>query len=236
MSDTKLLRYLNREPRAGNPHGHIVILSDSKGRYLRNVRHNFREFNIHFEGKSGLRLFQGLYWLKDNISDLINHFGYIQLHVWLGTCDLTLKSKDHQLVLRWVEDDACYRYMLRQIESYCQFLSNYPNVKLIFLQVPPFSIVRWHNKKGLLVTDQTKQDDLTLFRRISYINELIESVNDRHMVSSVRFKLDLVQEKKAKNKDSRKSISYKQYLDGIHPNELLSKVWLKRIWERALLN
>ena len=102
--------------------------------------------------------------------------------------------------------------------------------------MPPFSIVLWHNKKGLLVTDQTKQDDLTLFERINYINELIESVNDRHMVSSVRFKLDLVPEKKAKNKDGRKSISYKQYLDGIHPNELLSKVWLKRIWERALLN
>ena len=56
------------------------------------------------------------------------------------------------------------------------------------------------------------------------------------MVSSVRFKLDLIQEKKEHNKEGRKSVTYRQFIDGIHPNELLAKVWLKRIWERALLN
>ena len=137
MSETKLNKYLLRPVRLGTPQGQLVLLSDSKGRYLRNELHSFPEFNIHFEGRPGLRLFQGLYWLQGNISHLIECYGPLQLYIWLGTCDLTLKQKDKQLTLRWDDDDVCFQYIFRQIENYYSFASCYPYVKLVFLQVPP---------------------------------------------------------------------------------------------------
>lgn len=155
------------------------------------------------------------------------------MYIWLGTCDLTAKASNHSLVLRNEDGDDCYRYVFNQIERYYRLVAPLQKVKLIFLQIPPYSIVRWHTNRNIPITDGNKVDDLVLYRRVCYINEYIDTINDRDMVSSVRFRLDLCQERKATNKEGRKSISYSQYLDGIHPNEHLSKVWLKRIMERA---
>ena len=88
--------------------------------------------------------------------------------------------------------------------------------------MPPYSIVRWNLAKGLPVTEKSGSDDLALFKSVCYINEFVDYINDRHMVSSVRFKLDLIQEKKEHNKEGRKSVTYRQFFDGIHPNELLA--------------
>ena len=234
MSDAKLSGYLKRQIKSGSIHGQLIVLSDSKGRYVKDVQYTLPGFDIRFEGRSGFRLFQGLNWLKANLQSLVTLYSHITLNVWLGTCDLTVKKQNHQLALRFVDDDCCYRFVISQIEKYYQLIASYPTVRLVFLQIPPYSIVRWHECKGLPVTKGTKEDDLILFRRINYINEFIDLVNDRHGVSSVRFRLDLYQEKKRPNHPARKSITYKQTLDGIHPNSLLSQVWLKRIVERAI--
>ena len=42
--------------------------SDCKGRYLNDVLHHFPDFNVHFEGRSGLRLSHGLYFLESNVN------------------------------------------------------------------------------------------------------------------------------------------------------------------------
>ena len=136
MSDAKLIRYLKRPLRSGTIQGQLVILTDSKGKYLRNVQHTFPNFNIRFEGRSGLRLVQGLNWLQIHIKGLIEHYGLINLNVWLGTCDLTCKAQDNQLSLRYTEDDDCYRYVIRQIERYYQLTAQYSEVRLVFLQIP----------------------------------------------------------------------------------------------------
>ncbi|MCG8049519.1 MAG: hypothetical protein JAY66_28240 [Candidatus Thiodiazotropha taylori] len=213
-------------------------MTDSKGRYLQGVQHALVLPNIpiQFLGRSGLRLAQGLNLLKDNIHGIIKSASFTHLYVWLGTCDLTTKAADHSLHLRNRNDDDCYRYVFTQIQRFYQLTAHYKEVKLVFLQIPPYSIVRWHENKCRPVTQGNKQDDLILFRRICYINEFIDTINDSHMVSSVRFKLDLFQEKKTRNRKGRKSVTYSHYLDGIHPNNQLSMVWLKRIVERAFIN
>ncbi|MES9880802.1 MAG: hypothetical protein ABW185_07985 [Sedimenticola sp.] len=107
---------------------------------------------------------------------------------------------------------------------------------MVFLEIPPYSMVHWYITKGLVVTDGLKAQDLELFERICMINDFIREKNDRFAVQSPRFKLDLLNTRKTAGKASRKSISFKHYLDGVHPDQLLSKVWLKRVIERFHLN
>ena len=128
----------------------------NKGRYLKDIPHHFPDFNVHFEGRSGSRLSHGLYFLEFNISALIKQFGYIKLYVWVGSCDLTFKEKNDHLSLRWLEDDSCYWCMFGQLEKHCRFVFFLST----FLQVPQYSIVRWHTKDGLHVTEQQKQISL----------------------------------------------------------------------------
>ena len=100
----------------------------------------------------------------------------------------------------------------------------------MFLTIPPYSIVRWDKSRNIPVTDQTKSDDLVLYHRISLINDFIIQCNDRHGVQSPVFKLDLLNDRKRAGKEVRKSITFRQYLDGVHP-----EVWLKRIVEMTVI-
>ena len=80
-----------------------------------------------------------------------------------------------------------------------------------------------------------KSDDLVLYHRISLIKDFIIQCNDRRGVQSPVFKLDLLNDRKRAGKEVRKSITFRQYLDGVHPGELLAEVWLKRIVEMTVI-
>lgn len=240
MTDAKLKRYLQRELHAKEIKNDLILLTDSKGNYLqRHLTKYSTDFpaisKIHFESHSGRNLVQGLYWLQANIQRLLTCFNKLSIYVWLGTCDLTYK-RGRYIYLQHRSDELCCSYISHIIERYYSFLASYSTVTVVFLYIPPYSIVHWNLKKGLPVSDNTRADDLILYNRVCLVNDFIRYCNDRRDVESPRFHLDLRNERKVAGKETRKSITYKKYLDGIHPDELLAEVWLKRIIERASLN
>ena len=237
MSDSKLHKYIERPFKTGCVGRKLFLLTDSKGKYLLDHIQKIEKIahvSILHDCQSGRRLFHGFNWLQQN-RDLLRKFETsIILAIWLGTCDLTCK-RGKSLALRHSTDEDCYDYVRRQIERYLQFFAWYPQLRVVFLTIPPYSIVRWDKSRHIPVTDQTKSDDLVLYHRICLINDFIIQCNDRRGVQSPVFKLDLLNDRKRAGKEVRKSITFRQYLDGVNPGELLAEVWLKRIVEMTVI-
>lgn len=228
MSENSLKKFLNRPSPFPPTNQKVVVLSDSKGRYLEKNRQP--QWNVKFYYKSGRRLAEGLYWLRGNIRYLNRANDTVHLYVWLGTCDLTRKVGS-QLELRHSSLEECYSCVTQQICRFYRLVSQYPSIKIIFLEIPPYSMVQWHQTKHVVVDDSLHRQEFELYKRICLVNEFIQEKNDSLHVISPRFKLDLTNIRKAAGKESRRSISFRHYIDGIHPSDLLSVVWLKRIIE-----
>lgn len=54
----------------------------------------------------------------------------------------------------------------------------FTTVKIEILVIPPYSVVSWISKKGAKISKAYYKQHLELLRRISVINEYIQSVND----------------------------------------------------------
>lgn len=126
--------------------------------------------------------------------------------------------------------------MSEQVNIYYRLTARYRNVKLVFLEIPPYSMVSWYVSEGLSIPESLHVQDRELFERTCYVNDFIRTKNDACQVQSPRFKLDLIKTRTATGKSIRSSVTFNQYLDGIHPNPLLARVWMKRIAERICLD
>lgn len=229
MSTSKLRKYLDHPIKSRRVEQRVILLSDSKGRYLAPYAES--GWDVDIVSKSGCTIPEGFYWLNRNIDRLLQRHGSFTLCVWLGTCDLTQKV-GKTLSLRHNTVENCLKQVTNQIGRFYQLLANYPRVNIVFLEIPPYSLVQWFRSKGLVSVTDLLVQDLQLAERIDLVNEFIRQENYRRSVWSPKFKLDLVNYRKTAGGSSRKGICFRNYLDGVHPDPLLSKVWLKRIVEQ----
>lgn len=230
MSENRLQKYIERPLSfPGRLRKQPILISDSKGNYLKNHSDLFDQYGyfVDFQCRSGARFGDYLSWLNYNLDKKVRQYGNIILYVWLGTCDLTFR-KGRFIDLRHNNDSIAVSYLKHQINRYCEFVSNYPTVSLVFLEIPPYSIISWNRSRGHRDPTSFHSQDLILYERICLVNEYIKEVNRLSSVVSPRFNLDLLKYRKTKG-HSRRSISYSPYKDGIHPNVILARVWMKRI-------
>ena len=69
-----------------------VLLSDSKGFYLKGqVRANPERF-IEFWGNRGDNSDDSLNFLRNHLASEVQRLQHISLFIWIGTCDLTTKN------------------------------------------------------------------------------------------------------------------------------------------------
>ena len=108
---------------------------------------------IVFECTSGARFVDYYYWLQRMFSRKVRQYG----HCWLGTCDVTHfiesdsveKRKRHKFIeLRHKPDNEAVQYLIYQINRYLRLISRFPTVKIIFLEIPPYSIRKWNETEG----------------------------------------------------------------------------------------
>ena len=96
MSLSQLQKYLKENPvtvPSTNQKRTLIIVSDSKGKYLKRCVQNIvPEKNIVFEFKGGRTTKQAVDYICSNIDYYIHRYGSILLVLWTGTCDLTKKS------------------------------------------------------------------------------------------------------------------------------------------------
>lgn len=227
-----------------------ILLSDSKGNYLKGHSDLIEQFGytIDFQCKGGARFQDQLAWLKRNLVNKIRQYGKIVLYVWLGTCDLTYKQVTYDelpqqtnrsrqiryrkvtyIDLRHDSDSAAVAYFQSQISSYSSFLSAFPTVKVVFLEVPVYSIVEYNKHLRVPNPDSFHDNDILLRDRIAVVNDVIRQVNSCSDVQTPRFKRDLLRSRKEAGGSERSSLSFSPYKDGIHPDFDLARCWMKKI-------
>jgi hypothetical protein len=74
-----------REPPSGKRTHQPIILTGSKGNYLKTYACHDVEEQIVWLPKSGAKIEDTTQWLKSNISKKIINYGDIWLYVWMGT-------------------------------------------------------------------------------------------------------------------------------------------------------
>lgn len=205
-----------------------VLLSDSKGYYLKDEVSTELESTIKFRCKRGRKTKDAIDWFKQSVDSELKRYPKIHLYVWLGTCDLTVKS--HRFIsLRSVSDETV-NYLEQQFQKLINFTSKLKNVEVTFLEIPVYSITKWNESRRAKELSDFKEQDKILESQINRLNEKIRILNRQTTYRSPKFSLDLLRNRKTnKGKKSTYYYNFELYNDGIHPCKTLSKLWLKQL-------
>ena len=114
----------------------------------------------------------------------------------------------------------------RKIRDLCL---RYSNVKVSFLHVPYYSIEKWNGIKGHPNPSSFKEADKILTYYIDCINDFITDLNTDLGTYSPSFNEDIRRSRKSVRGKQRYSINFKSLPDGIHPDKMLAKSWLKSL-------
>lgn len=233
MSDRRLNReilHLRPDPLI-QPSRTPVLLSDSKGSYLKDQVTINPETFIKFWCKSGATAEDRLQYLKQNLEAHIETYTNITLFVWLGTCNLTSKKSEGYIELTSKDNSAAYQ-LIETLKELYHFVRQYgSSVKLVFLHIPLYSITRYNSFLEHPNPETFAEQDFMLGQQIDIVNNYIDDTNRVLHSYSPKFSQDLQKAKRNSVFSLRTKYSYNfnLYKDGIHPLPLLAKLWLARI-------
>ncbi|MEW8544374.1 MAG: hypothetical protein AB2693_12640, partial [Candidatus Thiodiazotropha sp.] len=206
------------------------ILTDSKGDYLSRHISNRVENNIVWWTKKGRTSSEGLNWLVQNFDRIQRRHKHLCIYIWLGTCDLTVKSGKY--VSLQENADESYRKLIGNLKSLSRFAED-KHFKIVFLEVPFISLEKYNGFYGHKTPEIFHNDDLRLQELFNCTNEEIVKLNKRNSTHSPRFNCDLEKNRKNKKGQTKKRYNLNLYRDGIHPDIKLARHWLRRISERV---
>lgn len=233
----KIKKFLNK-PRLTTSGERILkpaILTDSKGHIDRYASHN-AERDILWWSASGENIEKRITWLKKNIARHIIRHGNIWLYTWLGTCNLTSKNKKY--ITLTSDTNLEIDNIIRKYEEIIDIINKYPGSRITILETPIYSIKAWNTKQGHKNPDIFDDQDTKLQQQIHNLNGKVREINNRLGSHSPEFSSDISNTSKyhcGKDRKTkiRKYYDYGLYRDGIHPDELLAKNWLRKISEQT---
>ena len=221
-----------------------VVLSDSKGDYLKNVvtyNSNIVESSIVWWCTKGATVQNRVEWLRTNLANKITLLGQIHLYVWCGTCNLTNKDKNGSISLA-ANPTETVEQIISQYREIVNLVQQFPGSKVTFLDTPIYSIVtynqtRAHHPEPYKFEGQDRQ----LLEAIVTLNEKTEALNREHGVYSPNLNRCLYTNSKRRSFDrqalsTKRALNLKFFTDGIHPNNLLSRVWLRKLAKQIVLD
>jgi len=235
MTESRLKKYLGKRP--SDPDTPIrrkpVVFSDSKARYLQEESHDENvASNIVWNIYSGQESDFVIRELKGQIHPLIQTHGRLQIIVWVGTCDLTIKSGKF---IRIKSDiDKAQRNLVTNLLQLEEHILENQYTRLTVLEVPYISTSQWNEFYGHENPNSFKDDDIRLKRAIDVINGVIRSINTRTGGHSPKFNLDIERPNKNKGQPIRFRINWKLFKDGVHPGRTLAKVWLRNVCKEVI--
>ncbi|CAC5371135.1 unnamed protein product [Mytilus coruscus] len=243
MSNSKLVKFLNNTKEQLNTQKKYipVVFSDSKGNWLKNHvnRSHSVEKEIIWWCKSGAKIVDRLQWLQTTLNIKTKELGAIWIYVWLGTCDLTSYNKKYISINTYT--DETINHLIEYYNKIIELVQQYDNCKVTILETPVYSIYRWNCHRKHKMPEEFKEQDNILADQVIRLNFKIKELNTSINSHSPKFSNDLQTKSKYKKGDhrtatTRTSYNYNLYTDGIHPDNLLAKTWLKKIAEQAQLN
>lgn len=238
MTENKLRKFIGRprvQPTGTKTH-QPVVLSDSKGGKLeKHVTHS-TERQLVWWTKGGAKVEDSVSWLERNVARNIRRYGDIWLYVWLGTCNLTTKNKAY-ISLTSEKDDAT-DIIVENYHKIVDIVNKYPGSKVTFLETPVYSIKSWNQYQYHKDPSIFEQQDQKLQQQIYTLNNKVREINNTLGTHSPEFtsdlsKTDTYRSGTKRTVKVRRTYTFKLYKDGIHPDPLLAKAWLRKISEQA---
>lgn len=229
MSCSDYRRYLNKNP-VNFPDLEqsrtFIVLSDSKGFSLERIpKENPIEKKIVFNSRAGRTTHQVADVVSHNIHDYVKSYGKITLAIWTFTCDFTDKPGRNILLNDLTVDQViseCHR-----IIAICRPFGD--KIKLVFLECPYYSISIWNQDKCRALRDDFTRDDQILEMKVDDLNDRLRGLNQQNGINAPRFSIDLKKYRKSNKVYQTQKISFGVLKDGVHPCEILSKYWLRRL-------
>jgi hypothetical protein len=154
----------------------------------------------------------------------------------MGTCNLTSKNKKY--ISLKSENDEEVDKIISKYNEIIKIINRYPGTKVTFLETPVYSIKNWNESKGHKDPNVCVEQDENLSKQIYTLNGKVREINNSLGTHSPDFSSDLrANDKYRYGKDrklkTKKYYNFKLYSDGILPDTLLSKTWLRKISEQA---
>ena len=180
----------------------LIIVSDSKGKYLKRCVQNIvPEKNTVFEFKGGRTTKQAEDYICSNIDYYIHRYGSILLVLWTGTCDLTKKVQSKQFNGKIIVDlsDTSVEEIVIQYQrffSLCQ--SRGDLLKSLLLECPYYSITIWNSFQGHPDSSVYDHSNKVLHEKITELNDKIKCLNSEQGIISPRFSTDMIKCRKLK--------------------------------------
>ena len=177
MTENKLRKFISkpREPPSGKRTHQPIILTDSKGNYLKKYACHDVEKQIVWLPKSGAKIEDSTQWLKSNISKKIINYGDIWLYVWIGTCNFTSKNKKY--ISLKSENDEEVDKIISKYNEIIKIINRYPGTKVTFLETPVYSIKNWNESKGHKDPNIFVEQDENLSKQIYTLNGKVREIN-----------------------------------------------------------
>lgn len=106
------------------------------------------------------------------------------------------------------------------------------NFQVILLEIPVICTQEWNRLQGHPSPEEFREQDRLIQRDIQLVNEEIRKINVESGKVSPMFNVDL---KRKRQSSSSCYFNFSQFKDGVHPDRLLSKYWLRKLAELVLL-
>ncbi|CAC5361920.1 unnamed protein product [Mytilus coruscus] len=169
MSEKKILKscrtfYINpKEVNKKKATRKVVILADSKGKYIEREITTEHCLNIKFIVKSGWTVQKCIDWVEKNLTTTFHVNETYTFYIWLGTCDITNLDRSTRLISLDSDSNRNIRYIIRKFQELKEAItSRIIRSDIVFLEVPSISIQHWNYKKGILNTRTIKSKTRTL--------------------------------------------------------------------------
>ncbi|CAC5357157.1 unnamed protein product [Mytilus coruscus] len=204
MSETKVVkssRYFRvnkRDIQDKTAQSQPIIISDSKGNYIKRDIITEEFLNIKFITKKGQKVQQTIDWAEKELPSICHQHKNITFYIWLRTCNLTELNKTTRYISLVNQNDSNVRYLRRKfIELKAVITKIKPKSEIIFLEVPPYSIQCWNRSQGHKNPDIFSEDDQTLQNQLYQLNTFIQEIN-QSAEKSPKFDLDIRKTSKRK--------------------------------------
>lgn len=174
-----------------------AVLSDSKATYINSYVASKIGSDIVWWCTKGLTSEIAVEWLYEKIDTKIRKYGDMCIYVWLGTCDFTRKNK-------YVSLNVTYEADLTNIIEKYRKLSDFArsrDIRLIFLEVPYFSITEYNRFLGHKNPETFKDQDYHLKNVLDSLNTEIHRINKENGAHVPRFCIDLIRSRGNRVKD-----------------------------------
>ena len=232
MSLSSLTKYLEKNPLEipSIPNSKVpVLISDSLGNCLRSI-HSAPKTPLQFLTYPGAPSATAIDRAIPELEKISKGGKPLAVYVWLGVCDITKKTRrDHnhrsqQIDLRYSSVGTATENIIEQFRRIQNFVISKQG-SLKFITVPVYSAIRYNSYLGHPHAESFEATDKSIKEEIALLNQQIFDLNQSLGRNTLQFHLDIVKVRG----QGRQSINYSLLKDGIHPDNLLSEKWLRRL-------